>query len=92
MAYQSDPTPPMVLGSGFAGVSVGEGYGCGMITFTPQAVPGLVSAVSIASGYDFDCAVLAGGEVVCWANNGSGQLGDGTTTSSSTPVAVVGLP
>jgi alpha-tubulin suppressor-like RCC1 family protein len=60
--------------------------------FTPQAVPGVTSAVGIASGDSHDCAILEGGAVVCWGSNGFGQLGDGTTVDSSAPVSVVGLP
>ena len=60
--------------------------------FTPVPVPGLAAAVALASGLSHDCALLADRRVVCWGYNASGQLGDGTTTSSPTPVEVVGLP
>ena len=35
------------------------------------------------------CALLGGGEALCWGHNGYGQLGDGTTTNRDTPVPVV---
>jgi alpha-tubulin suppressor-like RCC1 family protein len=57
----------------------------------PVDVVELGSGVTaIATGPDHTCAV-AGGQVKCWGNNGGGQLGDGSTTSTSTPVIVSGL-
>lgn len=47
--------------------------------------------VEVSTGARYSCARRASGEVLCWGDNTLGQLGDGTTTSSSRPVSVLGL-
>ena len=54
-------------------------------------VSGITTAVQVAAGGEHSCAVLQNGTVACWGANGSGQLGNGTTTPSATPVLVSGI-
>ena len=52
---------------------------------------GLTGAVAISGGQDFSLALKNDGTVWAWGQNNYGQLGNGYTTSTNTPVQVSGL-
>ncbi|MCS6772918.1 MAG: hypothetical protein NZ693_02260 [Thermoflexales bacterium] len=59
---------------------------------TPGLVPGMDSGVvAVAAGWYHTCAIKVGGALFCWGRNGFGQIGDGTTITATTPVAVQGM-
>jgi len=54
----------------------------------PEQVPGLTHVRSVSLGLHFSVALLKDGTVWAWGVNGVGQLGNGTRTSSPSPVQV----
>jgi alpha-tubulin suppressor-like RCC1 family protein len=72
---------------------LGDGTRTNRLTAVP--VSELSSGVQqVASGGFNDghtCALLSGGAVKCWGDNTFGQLGDGTETDRTKPIAVSGV-
>jgi len=58
---------------------------------TPGPVLSISNAVAIGAGRDHGLAVLANGTLRAWGYNARGQLGDGTTTTRTTPITVPGV-
>ena len=60
---------------------------------TPVPVAGLpAKATQVEAGGRHTCALLVDGTVWCWGKGGNGELGNGSTSDSSVPVEVTGLP
>ncbi len=67
---------------------------------SPVPVSGLAQVVALGAGggvllgtsFGHTCTVDAGGLLQCWGANGSGQVGDGSTTTRTSPVRVTALP
>ena len=72
------------LGDGTTVDAVGDG------TLDPVFVGGGHSFRTLAAGDDFTCGITFEGASYCWGANATGQLGNGTLTSSLVPVPVDG--
>ena len=61
----------------------------------PTPVSGVSNARQVVAGIAFSCAlvdVAGGSQVLCWGDNSTGTLGDGTRESRHTPAPVMNLP
>jgi len=75
---------------------LGDGSGGGLGDFrhlpgpvsNPAGTGPLAGVTQVAAGSRHACARLSNGQAVCWGANDWGNLGDGTTTARSRPVAV----
>jgi alpha-tubulin suppressor-like RCC1 family protein len=68
--------------------SVAGTYDAPVAVATSGALSGQ-TLTQVSAGQGFTCALDSTGIPYCWGNNASGQLGNGTTTSSDVPVAIV---
>lgn len=75
------------------------GNGTNTGSTVPVPVSGGLTFTAVSAGFDFapanagaahSCGVRTGGAAYCWGGNARGQLGSGSTTSSSVPVLVSG--
>jgi len=90
-AYCWGPNIYGELGNGSGGPEACTTYPC---STTPLAVLGGLTFATVSVGGEwrdtYACGVATSGAAYCWGGNDYGQLGDGTTTVRSSPVAVLG--
>jgi len=88
MALRSDGLVFAWGGNGNGQAGVGS---TGNIKKLPVQVNTISNVLMIASGANFSFALDTNGVVWAWGGNGSGQLGDGTTTTRSSPIVNINL-
>lgn len=66
---------------------LGQGAGSAGFSAVPQRIQDHnFTAMAVGTGHT--CAISTDGTTLCWGNNASGQLGDGSTTNRFSPVEV----
>lgn len=58
------------------------------VVVSSLGIGSLTNVVAISSGSVFNLALRGDGSVVAWGGNGSGELGDGSTSTRQSPVVV----
>ncbi|MFY4717281.1 DUF7507 domain-containing protein [Streptomyces sp. LaBMicrA B280] len=86
-AAQSSAGPVLAWGNNGSG-QLGDGTTIERLTPVDVHLPAGTEVTAVAGGADFSLALTSDGHVLAWGKNNDGQLGDGTTTDRTTPVAV----
>ncbi len=73
---------PTIVSGGLKFTQIVASSGFGAASLAPLPVP------EVQGGAGHTCALTAEGKAYCWGWNGSGELGDGTTTDRLAPTAV----
>jgi alpha-tubulin suppressor-like RCC1 family protein len=75
------------------GTNIDGELGNGTISINPNPTPAPVSGgfvfASLAGGVYHTCGLTAGGGAYCWGDNGTGEIGDGTTINRPLPTFVM---
>lgn len=58
------------------------------VTLTLESI-NLINAQSLSLGYEHSAAITESGDLYMWGSNEYGQLGNGTTTDSDTPIKIM---
>lgn len=66
------------------------GDGTDTLRYSPTAVSGGLTFVSLRSGAASTCALTAAGSMYCWGDNTYGEVGDSTVTERHVPTLVAG--
>ncbi|MEW2626397.1 hypothetical protein, partial [Streptomyces sp. NPDC048106] len=77
----------LAWGSNYYG-QLGDGTTTDRHTPVEVHLPAGTTVTAISAGYHHNLALTSDGRILAWGSNDRGQLGDGTTTNSSTPVEV----
>ncbi len=78
------------LGFSLDSVCFGEGSGPLHCSIFPGLVNPAPRFASVSAGDSLACGLMSDTRVACWGDNSFGELGDGTTTSSTVPSVVFG--
>lgn len=68
---------------------LGDGTAADRLAPTAVAAPPGVAFAALSAGSVHSCGLTGAGAAYCWGDNGTGEIGDGTTTQRLTPTPVV---